>query len=113
MSHVAWRRLPAGRGTDLGLKAAGVVAVLALAELCTRGGLLPERWFPHASDIYVEFFKLAGGRPLWVEIGRTLLGWAAGTASSAPRPSPAAQPSRVLPISTHNGRPPASLKNST
>ncbi|GLZ05534.1 hypothetical protein Acsp03_30000 [Actinomadura sp. NBRC 104412] len=78
MSHVAWRRLPAGRGTDLGLKAAGVVAVLVLAELCTRGGMLPQRWFPPASEIYAEFFKLAGGRPLWVEIGRTLLGWAAG-----------------------------------
>ncbi|MEU6037265.1 ABC transporter permease [Actinomadura sp. NPDC047616] len=86
MTYVAWlrpsavrRRGPsAGRGADLGLKAAGVAAVLVLAELCTRGGLLPARWFPNASDIYVEFLRLAGGRPLWTEIGRSLLGWAAG-----------------------------------
>lgn len=83
MSQVAWRRLPTGRGTDLGLKVTGVAVVLVLAELVTRGGLLPQRWFPPTGEIYVEFAKLAGGRPLWVEIGRTLLGWASGLALGA------------------------------
>lgn len=72
------RRVSAGRGADLGLKLAGVAVALVLAELVTRSGLLPARWFPAAGEIYVEFAKLAGGRPLWVEIGRTLLGWVLG-----------------------------------
>ncbi|SDJ74208.1 ABC transporter permease [Nonomuraea jiangxiensis] len=75
---VSLARVSAGRGSDLGLKVAGIAVALLLVELCTRSGLLPERWFPPAGEIYAEFFRLAGGRPLWVEIGRTLLGWATG-----------------------------------
>jgi ABC-type nitrate/sulfonate/bicarbonate transport system permease component len=77
---LTWRRFPARSRTDLALKIAGVAVTLVLAEAVTRVGLLPSRWFPPAGEIYVEFGKLAGGRPLWVEIGRTLSGWAAGLA---------------------------------
>jgi ABC-type nitrate/sulfonate/bicarbonate transport system permease component len=72
------RRFWTGRGADLGVKLAGVAVTLLLAELCTRVGILPRRWFPPVSEMYAEFFRLLGARPLWVEIGRTLSGWAIG-----------------------------------
>lgn len=71
-------RRPRWTGRDLGIKLAGVAVTLLLAELCTRAGILPRRWFPPVSEMYVEFFRLLVARPLWVEISRTLSGWAIG-----------------------------------
>ncbi|MFD5316654.1 ABC transporter permease [Streptomyces sp. NPDC127098] len=65
---------------DLGLKIAGVLAVLLALELCSRTGLLSRGWFPPITETYAELFKLAAGHPLWTEIGRTLSGWALGLA---------------------------------
>ncbi|PRX95767.1 ABC transporter permease [Allonocardiopsis opalescens] len=71
-------RARARRWRELGVRVGGVLAVLAAFELCSRLGVLPRQWFPPVSEIYVELFRLAFGRPLWVEIGRTLSGWAIG-----------------------------------
>ncbi|MQA10400.1 MAG: ABC transporter permease subunit [Pseudonocardiaceae bacterium] len=70
------RRAP--RFSDLGLRIAGIVTVLAILEIASRAGVLPRAWFPPISEIYLEFGKLAFGWPLWLEIGRTLGGWALG-----------------------------------
>jgi ABC-type nitrate/sulfonate/bicarbonate transport system permease component len=69
-----WLRNPA----DLAIKLAGVLAVLAVLELCSRVGVLPRQWFPPVSEMYAELFRLLPQQPLWVEIGRTLRAWAVG-----------------------------------
>ncbi|ONK11968.1 ABC transporter permease [Streptomyces sp. MP131-18] len=76
----AGRLLASRRVRDLGLKVSGVLTVLLALELCSRVGLLSRDWFPPVTDTYAELFRLGMGRPLWVEIGRTLNGWAIGLA---------------------------------
>lgn len=71
-------RLMSHRGSEWAVKVAGVVAVLALLELCARTGILPRVWFPPVTEMYAELARLAVEQPLWVEIGRTLHSWATG-----------------------------------
>ncbi len=42
--------------------------------------MLSRDWFPPVTETYAELFRLGFGRPLWVEIGRTLNGWVIGIA---------------------------------
>lgn len=71
----SWRR---GAGRDWLARLVGVGATLAALELAARVGVLPRRWFPPVSEMYAELLTLVVGRPLWVEVGRTLQGWAIG-----------------------------------
>ncbi|MEU8344403.1 ABC-type nitrate/sulfonate/bicarbonate transport system, permease component [Actinomadura meyerae] len=64
------------RFTDGLLGAAGLAATLAVLELSTIAGLLPERTFPRITSDLGELAGLAGGSELWTAIGRTLQGWA-------------------------------------
>lgn len=68
---------------DLGTKLSGVLAVLLVLELFSRLGVLSRDWFPPITEIYAELARLAFGRPLWVEIGHTLSGWAIGITLAA------------------------------
>lgn len=71
------RRLPRSpKFADALLGAAGLVAVLAVLELSTISGLLPEKTFPRISDDLRELAGMAGGAELWTAIGRTVQGWA-------------------------------------
>jgi ABC-type nitrate/sulfonate/bicarbonate transport system permease component len=73
-----WASPGPGRYRDLLVKVAGVVAVLGVLEVASRAGFLPRQWFPPVSEMYAELFRLVIRQPLWVEIGRTLSGWAIG-----------------------------------
>ncbi|WP_021591415.1 ABC transporter permease [Actinomadura welshii] len=71
------RRLP--RSPKLGdgvLGAAGLVAALAVLELATIAGALPEKTFPRISSDLRELVNLTGDPALWTAIGHTLQGWA-------------------------------------
>jgi ABC-type nitrate/sulfonate/bicarbonate transport system permease component len=57
---------------------AGVTAVLVVLELVARVGLLPARWFPPVTVVFGTLAELLPTRDLWVEVGRTLQGWAMG-----------------------------------
>ncbi|TDD37510.1 ABC transporter permease [Actinomadura sp. KC06] len=71
------RRLPrTPKFIDGLLGAAGLVAVLAVLELSTIVGLLPEKTFPRISADLRELAGLATGSELWTAIGETLQGWA-------------------------------------
>lgn len=67
-----------GRASTWGVKLAGVLITLSCLELASRTGALPRQWFPPVSEMYAELAGLVVGVPLWVEVGRTLSGWAAG-----------------------------------
>lgn len=67
-----------GRLATWAVKLAGVLVTLSALELASRTGLLPRQWFPPVTEMYVELAGLVVGVPLWVEVGRTLGGWAAG-----------------------------------
>ncbi|MQA13253.1 MAG: ABC transporter permease subunit [Pseudonocardiaceae bacterium] len=69
-----WR----GRVATWVVKLAGVLVTLSALELASRTGALPRQWFPPVTEMYAELAGLVVGLPLWVEVGRTLGGWAAG-----------------------------------
>src|SRR5690606_28640885 len=58
------------------LGAAGLAAVLAVLELSTILGLLPEKTFPRISSDLRELAGMAGGAELWTAVGHTMRGWA-------------------------------------
>ncbi len=67
-----------GRLPTWAVKLAGVLVTLSCLELASRTGALPRQWFPPVTEMYAELARLVVGLPLWVEMGRTLSGWAAG-----------------------------------
>lgn len=67
-----------GRLSTWAVKLAGVLITLGCLELASRTGALPRQWFPPVTEMYAELARLVVGLPLWVEVGRTLSGWAAG-----------------------------------
>lgn len=60
--------------------AIGVVVVLGVLEAIARLGLLPERWFPPVTRIFATLVGMVPDSSFWLEIGRTLQGWAVGLA---------------------------------
>lgn len=63
--------------------AAGVLVVLAGLELVARVGLLPARWFPPVTVVFGALGSLLPTGELWVDVGRTLQGWAVGLGIAA------------------------------
>ena len=57
---------------------AGVIVVMTVMELVARTELLPSRWFPPVTTVFGTLGGLLGTGDLWVEVGRTLRGWALG-----------------------------------
>lgn len=55
-----------------------VVALLALLELVTLAGLLPERHFPLVTDDLSTLVQQFGEADFWTEVGQTLQAWAIG-----------------------------------
>ena len=66
------------RAHDWVPRLAGIAAVLVVLEVCSRTGVLPRESFPPVSEIYGSLLGLVGDSPLWVEVGRTMRGWAVG-----------------------------------
>lgn len=61
----------------------GVLTVLGILETVARVRLLPERWFPPVTEVFATAIELVTGSVLWLEIGRTLQGWAVGLGIAA------------------------------
>jgi ABC-type nitrate/sulfonate/bicarbonate transport system permease component len=57
---------------------AGIATVLVVLEVCSRTGVLPRESFPPVSEIWSSFFGLVTDSPMWVEVSRTMRGWAVG-----------------------------------
>jgi len=70
---IAWRRA-GGWLTRL----AGIAVVLVVLEVCSRTGVLPRESFPPVSEIWASLLRLLSDTPMWVEVGRTMSGWAVG-----------------------------------
>ena len=68
----------AGRRTDWVIRLAGIAAVLVVLEISSRTGVLPRESFPPVSEIYGSFLGLLPESGLWIEVGRTMRGWAVG-----------------------------------
>jgi ABC-type nitrate/sulfonate/bicarbonate transport system permease component len=66
------------RAVDWGTRLAGIAAVLVVLEICSRTGVLPRESFPPVSEIYGSLLGLVTESPFWVEVGRTMRGWAVG-----------------------------------
>lgn len=56
----------------------GIAAVLVVLEVCSRTGVLPRTSFPPVSEIYASLLNLVTDSPFWIEVGRTMRGWAVG-----------------------------------
>ncbi len=55
-----------------------VALVLAVWELLTRTGLLPDRYLPPMSATFAELLSLLGESPFWRAVWNTMQGWALG-----------------------------------
>jgi ABC-type nitrate/sulfonate/bicarbonate transport system permease component len=62
---------------------AGLLGVLAVLELVARLELLPARWFPPVTVVFGALAELLPTGQLWLEVGRTLQGWAIGLGLAA------------------------------
>jgi ABC-type nitrate/sulfonate/bicarbonate transport system permease component len=62
---------------------AGVLVVMAALELVARFELLPSRWFPPVTVVFGALLDLLPTRDLWIQVGRTLQGWATGLGIAA------------------------------
>ncbi|MQA84473.1 MAG: ABC transporter permease subunit [Streptosporangiales bacterium] len=62
---------------------AGVVVVLALAELASRTEVLPSRYFPPISQTFLTLVGQLGRGSFWAAVGHTLEGWALGLGFAA------------------------------
>lgn len=62
---------------------AGVLVVLAALEMVARLELLPPRWFPPVTVVLGALTELLPTADLWIDVGRTLQGWAAGLGIAA------------------------------
>jgi ABC-type nitrate/sulfonate/bicarbonate transport system permease component len=72
--------LTARRGAPALLGALGVVAVLVLAELVSRLGIVDARDIPPASAVIRELVDELGASTFWQQVGDTMAGWAVGLA---------------------------------
>lgn len=61
----------------------GVVGVLAILEAAARLGMLQARWFPPVTEVFATVAELVPTSELWLEVGRTLQGWAVGLGIAA------------------------------
>ena len=66
------------RALDWAPRLMGVVAILVVLEVCSRTGVLPRESFPPVSEIYRSLIGLLTEPGLWIEVGRTMRGWAVG-----------------------------------
>jgi ABC-type nitrate/sulfonate/bicarbonate transport system permease component len=80
---------------------AGVLVVMVGLELVARVGLLPARWFPPVTVVFAALGRLVVTTQLWVEIGRTLLGWALGLSIAAVLAVPAGMAIGSVPVLYH------------
>lgn len=62
-----------------GIGAAGVLVFIALWELASRTGLIPQHIAPAASQAGAELLNLAMTARFWEAVGDTLIAWAIGT----------------------------------
>ena len=69
---------PRRRAVDWLARLAGIAAVLLVLEICSRTGVLPRESFPPVSEIYGSLLGLMTDTPFWIEVGRTMRGWAVG-----------------------------------
>ncbi len=72
--------LPAGRGRDALLGAAGLAVLVGLVEVLPRSGLVDRRYLSTAGDIAGTLAGQLGRGEFWTALGETLRGWAAGLA---------------------------------
>ncbi|RBM22554.1 ABC transporter permease [Prauserella sp. PE36] len=61
----------------------GVAAVLLLAEVAARTGLLPRRYFPPVTEMFAELGRQTTETSFWSAVGQTLQGWALGLGIAA------------------------------
>lgn len=71
------------RRSSFAVGSIGVLAILGMLEAVARLGLLPERWFPPVTRILATLVDIVPDSGLWLEIGRTLQGWAIGLGIAA------------------------------
>jgi ABC-type nitrate/sulfonate/bicarbonate transport system permease component len=56
---------------------------LVVLEAAARLGVLQARWFPPVTEVFVTVVELVPTSELWLEVGRTLQGWAVGLGIAA------------------------------
>ncbi len=61
----------------------GVLVVLGVLELLTRGEVLSPRYFPPPSEMFAALFDEAGTSEFWSAVGNTVQGWALGLGIAA------------------------------
>jgi ABC-type nitrate/sulfonate/bicarbonate transport system permease component len=74
---------PHRRGSSLFIGLIGVLTSMALLEAVARLELLPARWFPPVTVVFGTLAEMAPTSEMWVEVGRTLQGWAVGLGIAA------------------------------
>ncbi|PXY22308.1 ABC transporter permease [Prauserella muralis] len=80
MAHALRTRRGLGRWAQTW---AGVATVLVLAELASRTGLLPQRYFPPVTEMFTALFAALGEPWFWLATGQTLQGWVLGLGIAA------------------------------
>src|SRR2546421_12495320 len=53
-----------------------ILAALVLWEAVARAGILPQRWSPSASSVFVTLAQQVVTPSFWTAVGETLEGWA-------------------------------------
>ena len=61
----------------------GVLGVLAIFELLTRGEVISPRYFPPPTEMFAALFDELQASSFWKAVGNTLQGWAIGLAIAA------------------------------
>jgi ABC-type nitrate/sulfonate/bicarbonate transport system permease component len=61
----------------------GVLVVLGVLELLTRGEVISPRYFPPPSEMFAALFDELGTSEFWSAVGSTLQGWALGLGIAA------------------------------
>jgi ABC-type nitrate/sulfonate/bicarbonate transport system permease component len=87
--------------SDLVVGLVGVAVVMAVLELIARVGLLPARWFPPVTVVFGALAQLVVTTQLWVEVGRTLLGWVLGLGIAVVLAVPAGMAIGTVPVLYH------------
>jgi ABC-type nitrate/sulfonate/bicarbonate transport system permease component len=62
------------------LQALGIIGVLVTLELLIRIDVIPNRWFPPVSEIWLTFLEGLVTSEFWGDVGNTMLGWSIGLA---------------------------------
>jgi ABC-type nitrate/sulfonate/bicarbonate transport system permease component len=69
---VTWARAAVG--------SSGALALLALWELASRGGLVNAVYLPPPSEVLLQLVASLGAASFWIDVGRTMTNWAVGLA---------------------------------